>query len=120
MRDAIANLQFVYKLQKRLFAYLPENPSNDFRHTFGQDPQRQPSFVTDAPRYHTMVDTPASGQGNSSALCYFRGGSKYAPRESVEHRESLQAALVEMKDHVRLSRRACRRFATDMNASRLS
>ena len=44
-----------------------------------------------------MVDTPARGQGNLSASRSSRGGSKYAPRESVGHREIPPEALMEVE-----------------------
>ena len=40
------------------------------------------------------MDTPASGQGNLSAPLSSRGGSRYAPRESVDHRENLPVVPV--------------------------
>ena len=60
----------------------------------GRDPQHQPSLGTDAPSYHTKVDTPASGHGNFYAPYSSRGGLRYAPRESVDHHESPPVGLV--------------------------
>ena len=71
-------------------------PIDESRHTGRRDPQNQPSAGTEAPSYHPMVDTPASGQGNLSAPRSSRGGLRNDPRESVDHRKSPPAALVEV------------------------
>ena len=86
------------------------------RQTVGRDPQRHSLAGNEYPIYHTMVDTPASVQGNFLAPRSSRGGSLYAPRENVYHHESPFAALVEVRDQFRLIRWACRRFAAAMNA----
>ena len=43
------------------------------------------------------MDTPASGQGNFSAPCSSRGGSRYAPRESVDNRDNPPVVPVVVK-----------------------
>ena len=74
-----------------------EYPSNESYRTVGRDPHRRRSAGLETPGYHTMVDTPASGQCNFSAPLSSRDGLKYTPRESVDHRESPLAALVEVR-----------------------
>ena len=71
-----------------MFTYGPSDLSDESRHTGGRDLQLQPSAGIEVPSCHTMVDTHASGQGNLSAHRYSRGGSRYAPRETVYHREN--------------------------------
>ena len=94
MRDAIANLQTVYKSPKRAFTDGTENPSDDSCHTVGRDSQRQPSAEAEASSCHTMVNVPSSVQGNLSDPRSPGSGSKYEPRESVDHRASPPTALV--------------------------
>ena len=65
-----------------------EDLSDESRHTGGRDPQHLPSAGKEAPSCNMMVDTHASGQGKLSDPRSSRGGSRYAPRESVYHREN--------------------------------
>ena len=94
MKDAIANFQSVYKRQKRVFTDRSSDQSDVSCHTVGRDPQRQPSVGIDTPSYHTEMETPSCGQGNLSAPHSPCGGSKYAPRESVDRRENPPAVMV--------------------------
>ena len=80
-----------------MFTYGSEDQLNEPRRTGGQDPQHQRLAGTDVPNCHTKVNIPSSGQGNFSARRSSRGGSRYAPRESVNHSENPLAALEEVE-----------------------
>ena len=77
-----------------MFTDDPEDQSDESRNTGGRDPPHQPTAGIEVPSCRTKVNTSVSGQGNLSAFRYSRGGSRYAPRESVDHRENPPVAPV--------------------------
>ena len=95
MRDAIANLQSVYKRQGRVFTDGPSDQSDESRHTGGRDFQHQSTAASGAPSCSKRVDTPATGRGSSSLILNRHGGSRYAPQGSVDHRENPLKDVVE-------------------------
>ena len=94
MRDAIANLQSHYQRHRRVFSDGPSEPSDVSRRTDGRDSQRQSSAGLEAPRCRATADSRASEQDNSFAAPSLHGGSRYAPRESVDHRANPPMAVV--------------------------
>ena len=95
MRDAIANLLSLYKRHGRVFSDGPSCSSDGSRHTDERDPPHRGSAGSEAPSCHVTADTRASERDSSFAAPLRHGGSKYAPRESVDHRASPPAAVVE-------------------------
>uniref|UniRef100_M4C438 RxLR effector candidate protein n=1 Tax=Hyaloperonospora arabidopsidis (strain Emoy2) TaxID=559515 RepID=M4C438_HYAAE len=63
----------------------------------GRDPQRQSSAEREAPSCRATADSCASEQDNSFASPSRHGGSRYAPREGVDHRGSPPMAVVRTK-----------------------
>ena len=96
MREAIANLQSIYKHRGRVFSDGPYESSDVSRHTGERDPQRRSSAGYEVPSCHATADSRASEQGNSLSAPSRHGGSRYAPRESVDHRASQPTAVVEV------------------------
>ena len=96
MREAIANLQSLYKHRGRVFSDGPCEPSDVSRRTGGRDPQRQSSAGNEVPSCHATADSRASEQDNLFAAPSRHGGSRYAPRESVDHRASQPTDVVEV------------------------
>uniref|UniRef100_M4BQA6 RxLR effector candidate protein n=1 Tax=Hyaloperonospora arabidopsidis (strain Emoy2) TaxID=559515 RepID=M4BQA6_HYAAE len=78
------------------FTFNPSDPSDEYRRTDGQDSQHQSSAGTEAPNCRAMVDSRASERESSFAAPSRLGGSRYAPRESVDRRASPPAAVVEV------------------------
>uniref|UniRef100_A0AAV1USJ1 Uncharacterized protein n=1 Tax=Peronospora matthiolae TaxID=2874970 RepID=A0AAV1USJ1_9STRA len=64
------------------------NAAGGSRHIALRDPEYQQSAGHEAPSCSTSVDSHASGRGNSSGRHSRRGGLRYAPLESVDHRLS--------------------------------
>ncbi|CAI5713064.1 unnamed protein product [Hyaloperonospora brassicae] len=95
MRDAIANLQSVYKRLGRVFTDGPQDSSDGSRHTGGRDLQHPSTAESGAPSCSKRVDTPATGRGSSSLILNRHGDSRYAPLESVDHREHPPKDVVE-------------------------
>uniref|UniRef100_A0AAV1T5U2 Uncharacterized protein n=1 Tax=Peronospora matthiolae TaxID=2874970 RepID=A0AAV1T5U2_9STRA len=89
MAEGIDTFPFLYSRSERLFS---DGPSSDAagrsRHTARRDPGHQQSAGHEASSCPTPVDSHASGRGNSSGCHSHRGGSKYAPLGSVDHRLS--------------------------------
>uniref|UniRef100_M4B2D5 RxLR effector candidate protein n=1 Tax=Hyaloperonospora arabidopsidis (strain Emoy2) TaxID=559515 RepID=M4B2D5_HYAAE len=94
MRDAIANLQSLYRRRGRVFCDGPSEPSDVSRRTGGRDPQRQSSAGREAPSCRATADSRASEQDNSFAAPSRHRGSRYVPRESVDHRASSPIAVL--------------------------
>uniref|UniRef100_M4BUR0 Uncharacterized protein n=1 Tax=Hyaloperonospora arabidopsidis (strain Emoy2) TaxID=559515 RepID=M4BUR0_HYAAE len=94
MRDAIANLQSLYQRHRRVFSDGPSETSDVSRRTGGRDPQRQSSAGSEALLCRATADSRASKQDNSFAAPSRHGGSRYAPRESVDHRANPTMAVV--------------------------
>uniref|UniRef100_M4B314 RxLR effector candidate protein n=1 Tax=Hyaloperonospora arabidopsidis (strain Emoy2) TaxID=559515 RepID=M4B314_HYAAE len=94
MRDAIANLQSLYQRHGRVFSDGPSMPSDVSRRTGGRDPQRQSPARRATPSCRASAFSRASEQDNSFAASSRHGGSRYAPRESVEHRVSPPMSVV--------------------------
>ena len=95
MREAIANLQSLYKHHGRVFYDGPYEPSNVSLHTGGRDPQRQSSAGHEVPSCHATADSRASEQDSSLDAPSRHGSSRYVPCESVDHRADLPKAVVE-------------------------
>ena len=94
MRDAIPNLQSPYQRHGRVFSDGPSEPSDVSRQTGGRDSHRQPSAGNEAPSCRATANSRASEQDNSVAAPSRHGGSRYAPRESVEHRANPPIVVV--------------------------
>ena len=95
MREAIDTLQSLYTRQGRVFNDGPCEPSGGSHRTGIRDPQRQVSAGNEVPSCQTTADSRASERGNSFAAPSYYGASRYAPRGSVEHRESPPVVVVE-------------------------
>ena len=94
MRDAIANLQSLYQRHGRVFSDGPSESSDVSRRTGGRDPQSQSSAGREAPSCRATADSRASEQDNSFAAPPRHGGSRYAPRQRVDHRANTPMAVV--------------------------
>uniref|UniRef100_M4BQM3 RxLR effector candidate protein n=1 Tax=Hyaloperonospora arabidopsidis (strain Emoy2) TaxID=559515 RepID=M4BQM3_HYAAE len=94
MRDAIANLQSLYQRHVRVFFYGTSEPSDVSRRTGGRDPQLQSSAGREAPSCRATADSRAGEQDNSFAAPSRHSDSRYAPRESFEHRANPPMAVV--------------------------
>ena len=95
MGEGIDLLQSLYSRSGRSFSDgPPSEPAGGSRRTSRRDPVRQPSAGLEAPSCPTKVDSLASGRGNSSSRRSRRGGSKYAPLGSVDHRGSPPSGVV--------------------------
>uniref|UniRef100_M4BCF0 RxLR effector candidate protein n=1 Tax=Hyaloperonospora arabidopsidis (strain Emoy2) TaxID=559515 RepID=M4BCF0_HYAAE len=94
MRGAIANLQLLYQLQEREFSDCLSELSDNSRRTGGRDPQRQSSAGSEAPRCSATLDSRTSERGNSFAVPSSHNGSRYAPREIVDHLANPPVAVV--------------------------
>ena len=94
MRDSIANLQSLYQRHGRVFSDGPSESSDVSRRTGGRDPQSQSSAGREAPSCRATADSRASEQDNSFAAPPRHGGSRYAPRESVDHRVNPPMAVM--------------------------
>uniref|UniRef100_M4BA29 Uncharacterized protein n=1 Tax=Hyaloperonospora arabidopsidis (strain Emoy2) TaxID=559515 RepID=M4BA29_HYAAE len=94
MRDAIAHLQSIYQRHGRAFSDGPSELSDLSRRTGGRDPQRQSPVRREASSCRATADSRASEQGNSFAAPSRHGGSRYAPRESVDHRANSPMTVV--------------------------
>uniref|UniRef100_A0AAV1UIN1 Uncharacterized protein n=1 Tax=Peronospora matthiolae TaxID=2874970 RepID=A0AAV1UIN1_9STRA len=89
MVKGIDTLQSLYSRSGRSFSDCPSlNAAGGSRLTARRDQGHQQSAGHEAPSCPTPVDCHASGQGNSSGRHSDRGGSKYAPLESIDHRLS--------------------------------
>uniref|UniRef100_A0AAV1U6J6 Uncharacterized protein n=1 Tax=Peronospora matthiolae TaxID=2874970 RepID=A0AAV1U6J6_9STRA len=89
MAEGIYTFQSLYSCSGRSFSDGPSsNAAGGSRHIARRDPEHQQSAGHEAPSCLTPVDSHASGRGNSSGCHSHRGGSKYAPPESVDHRQS--------------------------------
>uniref|UniRef100_A0AAV1TFR3 Uncharacterized protein n=2 Tax=Peronospora matthiolae TaxID=2874970 RepID=A0AAV1TFR3_9STRA len=89
MAEGIDTLQSLYSRSGKSFSNGPSsNAAGGSLHTARRDPGHQQSAGHEAPSCPTLVDSHASGRGNSSGRHSRRGGSKYAPLESVDHRMS--------------------------------
>ena len=94
MRDAIANLQSVYQRHGRVFSDGPSDPSDVSRLTGGRNLQRQSSAGRETLSCRATADSRASEQDNSFAAPSRHSDSRYAPRESFEHRANPPMAVV--------------------------
>uniref|UniRef100_M4BLG4 Core-binding (CB) domain-containing protein n=1 Tax=Hyaloperonospora arabidopsidis (strain Emoy2) TaxID=559515 RepID=M4BLG4_HYAAE len=97
MRDAIANLQSLYKRHGRVFSDGSSETSDVPRRNGGRDPQRQSSAGREAPSCRATADSRASEQDNSFAAPSRHGGSRYTPRGSVDHRANPLMAVVKAR-----------------------
>uniref|UniRef100_A0AAV1UQ64 Uncharacterized protein n=1 Tax=Peronospora matthiolae TaxID=2874970 RepID=A0AAV1UQ64_9STRA len=89
MAEGIDTLQSLYSRSDRSFSYGPSsNAASGSRRTARRDQGHQQSAGHEAPSCPTPVDSHASGRGNSSGRHSHRGGSKYAPLGSIDHRLS--------------------------------
>uniref|UniRef100_A0AAV1TNA8 Uncharacterized protein n=1 Tax=Peronospora matthiolae TaxID=2874970 RepID=A0AAV1TNA8_9STRA len=89
MAEAIDTLQSLYSRSGRSFSDGPSsNAVGGSRHIARRDQGHQQSAGHEAPSCPTPVDSHASVRGNSSGRHSSRGGSKYAPPESVDHRQN--------------------------------
>uniref|UniRef100_A0AAV1VC09 Uncharacterized protein n=1 Tax=Peronospora matthiolae TaxID=2874970 RepID=A0AAV1VC09_9STRA len=89
MAEGIDNLQSTYSRSGRSFSDGPSsNTAGGSRRTARRDQGHQQSARHEASSRPTPVDSHASGRGNSSGRHSHRGGLKYAPLGSVEHRLS--------------------------------
>uniref|UniRef100_A0AAV1U2H2 Uncharacterized protein n=1 Tax=Peronospora matthiolae TaxID=2874970 RepID=A0AAV1U2H2_9STRA len=89
MAEVIDTLQSLYSCSGRSFSDGPSsNKAGGSRRTARRDLGHQQSAGHEAPSCPTPVDSHASGRGNSSGRHSHRGGSKYAPLGSVDHRLS--------------------------------
>ena len=77
-----------------MFSDGPSEPSYVFRRTGERDPQRQSSAGCLGPSCRASADSHASEQDNSFAAPSRHGGSRYALRESVDHRSNPPMAVV--------------------------
>uniref|UniRef100_A0AAV1UFM9 Uncharacterized protein n=1 Tax=Peronospora matthiolae TaxID=2874970 RepID=A0AAV1UFM9_9STRA len=89
MAEGIETLQSLYSHSASSFSDGPSSNASCGSRIFArQDPVNQQSAGHEAPCCPTPVDSHASGRGNSSGRYSLRGGSKYAPLHSVDHRLS--------------------------------
>uniref|UniRef100_A0AAV1VCR9 Uncharacterized protein n=1 Tax=Peronospora matthiolae TaxID=2874970 RepID=A0AAV1VCR9_9STRA len=89
MAEGIDTLQSLYSHSKRSFSDGPSsNTAGGSRHTARRDPEQRQSAGREAPICPSPVDSHASGRGNSSGRSSHRGGSRYAPLGSFDHRLS--------------------------------
>uniref|UniRef100_A0AAV1VJS6 Uncharacterized protein n=1 Tax=Peronospora matthiolae TaxID=2874970 RepID=A0AAV1VJS6_9STRA len=89
MVEGIDTLQFLYSRSGRSFSDGPSpNAAGGSRCTARRDKIHQQSAGHEAPSCPTPVDGHDSGRGDSSGRHLHRGGSKYAPLGSVDHRLS--------------------------------
>uniref|UniRef100_A0AAV1TKP0 Uncharacterized protein n=1 Tax=Peronospora matthiolae TaxID=2874970 RepID=A0AAV1TKP0_9STRA len=87
MTEGIDTLQSLYSQSWRSFSNGPSlNAAGGSRRTARRDQGHQQSAGHEASSCPTLVDSHASGRGNSSGRHSHRGGSKYAPLGSVDHR----------------------------------
>uniref|UniRef100_A0AAV1ULY1 Uncharacterized protein n=1 Tax=Peronospora matthiolae TaxID=2874970 RepID=A0AAV1ULY1_9STRA len=89
MAEGFDTLQSLYSRSGRSFSDGPSlNAAGGSCRTARRDQGHQQSAGHEAPSCPTPVDSHASGRGNSSGRHSHRGGSKYAPLESIDHRLS--------------------------------
>uniref|UniRef100_A0AAV1T047 Uncharacterized protein n=1 Tax=Peronospora matthiolae TaxID=2874970 RepID=A0AAV1T047_9STRA len=89
MAEGIDSLQSLYSRSGRSFSDGPSlNAAVGSRRTARRDQRHQQSSGQEAPSCPTPVNSHASGRGDSSGRHSHRGGSKYAPLRSVDHRLS--------------------------------
>uniref|UniRef100_A0AAV1VMI3 Uncharacterized protein n=1 Tax=Peronospora matthiolae TaxID=2874970 RepID=A0AAV1VMI3_9STRA len=89
MDEGIDTLQSLYSRSGRSFSDGPSiNAAGGSRRTARRDQGRQQSAGQEAPSCPKLVESHASGRSNSSGRYSRRGGSKYAPLGSVDHRLS--------------------------------
>uniref|UniRef100_A0AAV1U956 Uncharacterized protein n=1 Tax=Peronospora matthiolae TaxID=2874970 RepID=A0AAV1U956_9STRA len=97
MAEGIDTLQSLYSRSGRSFSDGPSsNAAGGSRRTARRDQGHQQSAGHEAPSYLTPVDSHTRGRGNSSGRHSHRGGSKYAPLGSVDHRLSPPKDVVEV------------------------
>uniref|UniRef100_A0AAV1V399 Uncharacterized protein n=1 Tax=Peronospora matthiolae TaxID=2874970 RepID=A0AAV1V399_9STRA len=95
MAEGIDTLQSLYSRSVKSFSYGPSlNAAGGSRRTARRDQGHQQSAGHEAPSCFTPEDSHASGTGNSSGRHSHRGGSKYAPLGSVDHRLSTTKDVV--------------------------
>uniref|UniRef100_M4BGU7 RxLR effector candidate protein n=1 Tax=Hyaloperonospora arabidopsidis (strain Emoy2) TaxID=559515 RepID=M4BGU7_HYAAE len=104
MYEGIANLQSLYKRAGRSFPDGPSSASDAPFHTARQGPKHQLAVESEAPKYMPMVNTRATGRGNSSDIPSHRGGSTGVPRGSIGHRahQSMDEAEEEIRSQTGL------------------
>uniref|UniRef100_A0AAV1U135 Uncharacterized protein n=1 Tax=Peronospora matthiolae TaxID=2874970 RepID=A0AAV1U135_9STRA len=89
MAGGIDTLQSLYSRSGRSFSDSPSsNAAGGSRRTARRDQGHQQSAGHEAPSCPTPVDSHASGRGNSSGRHSRCVGLKYAPTESVDHRQN--------------------------------
>uniref|UniRef100_A0AAV1TIF0 Uncharacterized protein n=1 Tax=Peronospora matthiolae TaxID=2874970 RepID=A0AAV1TIF0_9STRA len=89
MAEGIDTLQSLYSRSGRSFSDGPSsNAAGGSRRTARRDQGHQQSAGHEAPSCPMPMDSHVSGRGNSSGRYSHRGGSKYAPLGSVDHRLS--------------------------------
>uniref|UniRef100_A0AAV1TPV4 Uncharacterized protein n=1 Tax=Peronospora matthiolae TaxID=2874970 RepID=A0AAV1TPV4_9STRA len=87
--EGIDTVQSLYSRLGRSFSDGPSySAAGGSRQTARRDHEHKQSAGHEAPSCPTPVNGYASGRGNSSRRHSHRGGSKYAPLESVHHRLS--------------------------------
>uniref|UniRef100_A0AAV1TPD1 Uncharacterized protein n=1 Tax=Peronospora matthiolae TaxID=2874970 RepID=A0AAV1TPD1_9STRA len=97
MDEGIDTLQSLYSRSGRLFSDGPSsNAAGESRRTARRDQGHLQSAGHEASSCTTTVDSHASGRGHSSGRHSHRGGSKYAPLGSVDHRLSPPKDVVAM------------------------
>uniref|UniRef100_A0AAV1TMJ8 Uncharacterized protein n=1 Tax=Peronospora matthiolae TaxID=2874970 RepID=A0AAV1TMJ8_9STRA len=95
MAEEIDTLQSPHSRLGRSFSDGPgSNAAGGSRHITRRDPEHQRSAEHEAPNCPRPVGSHASGRGNSSGRLSHRGGSKYTPLGSVDHRQSPQKDVV--------------------------
>uniref|UniRef100_A0AAV1UIX0 Uncharacterized protein n=1 Tax=Peronospora matthiolae TaxID=2874970 RepID=A0AAV1UIX0_9STRA len=88
MAKGVDTLQSLYSCSGRSFSDGPSlNAASGSRRTARRDSGHQQSAGHEASSCPGPVDSHAGGKGNSSGRHSRRGGSTYAPPESVDHRQ---------------------------------
>uniref|UniRef100_A0AAV1TE97 Uncharacterized protein n=1 Tax=Peronospora matthiolae TaxID=2874970 RepID=A0AAV1TE97_9STRA len=86
--EGIDNLKSLYDRAGKNFSGGPSAEQDVPRRTALQDPVRQSSVGSGAPKYPRTGDNRATGRGNSSNVRSHRSGSTAAQSDSAGHRES--------------------------------
>uniref|UniRef100_A0AAV1VHV6 Uncharacterized protein n=1 Tax=Peronospora matthiolae TaxID=2874970 RepID=A0AAV1VHV6_9STRA len=89
MAEGIDTLRSLYSRSGKSYSDGPSsNTAGGSRHTARRDQRHQHIAGHEAPSCPTLVNSHASGRGNSSGRHSHRGGSRYAPLRSFDHRLS--------------------------------
>uniref|UniRef100_M4C237 RxLR effector candidate protein n=1 Tax=Hyaloperonospora arabidopsidis (strain Emoy2) TaxID=559515 RepID=M4C237_HYAAE len=99
-----------------MFSDGPSEPLDVSRRTSGRDPQRPSSAGREDPSCRATANRSASEQDNSFAVPSHHGGSRYSPRESVEHRANPPMAVVGDEYQLQISWSCRRRLVVSSNA----